>query len=717
MNLARRSRLAFYISAFISGSSFSCLSLAQETYTEPEEAQALEEVMVMGLRQRLSEAGRLKDVIQKTEVLDQIQIEQKNALSLTDAINNEPGVNVSNECSMCGVKRVMLNGMKGEHTTILVDGLPTYTMISGFYAVDAIATTGIERIEVARGAGASLIAPEAIGGTVNIVSKEAADNEAVLDVAAGSHNYRAIKAFASAVSDDNRTGLALSAQYDTQDQEDHDDNLVSEAPFHENRSLTSLITHEVNNSNSVNIRLSLVQAEVFGGPVIGKNTNSIGQTIAGYDGEASEQLFEGDDVRNNYIGKPWETAEWIKTSRDEAYIKWLSEFSDSLSAEFAYSYAKHEQDSFYEGIDYVADDTMNYLRAKFDWVATDKHVVSFGADARDEKMRSDTEALKHVDSYVSDSFDYSVQGLFAQDTWTPTDNFEMALALRVDHVKADFVDPKKPGTEIDETVVAPRIDARLMHNSAWTSRLSMGKGYRAPLSFFETDHGILDAEKGFLIDVDSLEESLSANYALSFESDKFSSTFSAAHSVVSNLASLEENDEGVPILTQLTDDASVSTIDLVAGYNLTDNVHISASVEQFIYDEIFRSSYAIAPIEERATIDINWKNSVVDVYFSTVWFGDRDLNDYGYEGYNIKGDLSSKKQTDAPAFFVSDLKLRRQLSSNLGIYAGVSNLFDYTQTHDEDTPLMWDSSESYDVGYIFGPLHGREFYAGFELKL
>lgn len=120
---------------------------------------ALEIIEVRSFRQKLDQAGRLKDVIQQTEILDALSIENKNALSLTAAINNEPGVNVSNECSMCGVKRIMLNGMKGEHTTILVDGLPSHTLISGFYAVDAIATTGVDRIEVARGAGASLIAP------------------------------------------------------------------------------------------------------------------------------------------------------------------------------------------------------------------------------------------------------------------------------------------------------------------------------------------------------------------------------------------------------------------------------------------------------------------------------------------------------------------------------------------------------------------------------
>jgi len=130
-----------------------------------------EVLVIRSVREKLEQDGRLKDVIQKTEILDSLTIENKNALSLTDALKNEPGVRVSNECSMCGVKRIMLNGMKGEHTTILVDGLPTHTLISGFYAVDSIATTGVESIEIARGAGASLIAPEAIGGTLSEQSR------------------------------------------------------------------------------------------------------------------------------------------------------------------------------------------------------------------------------------------------------------------------------------------------------------------------------------------------------------------------------------------------------------------------------------------------------------------------------------------------------------------------------------------------------------------
>lgn len=694
--------------------STAALAFAEEAVDTEQYTEVIE---VRSLRQKLDQAGRLKDVIQQTEILDSLTIENKNALSLTAAINNEPGVNVSNECSMCGVKRIMLNGMKGEHTTILVDGLPTHTLISGFYAVDAIATTGVDRIEVARGAGASLIAPEAIGGTVNIITKEAYENTASFDFAKGSHDFTAMKGMATGISDDGKTGMTFIAQYDKQDQEDHDENGVSEAPFIENLSFTTLLTQDISDHSNVQIRLSKVQSEIFGGPIIGEVVNSIGEALASYDNQASTHLFEGDDVRNKYIGKAWETTEWIDTSRDEAYVKYLTEVSDYTIAEFAVSYANHIQDSFYEGIDYQAEDTMWYARAKIDMELSDQHFITFGVDTRREKMRSSTDALEAVAAYQSDAFDYDTVGAFIQDTWTPIDELEIAIALRIDQVTADFVDPEKVGTEIDEVFFAPRLDLRYFHTDELTSRFSTGRGYRAPLSFFETDHGILDAELGYQIDIDSLEESLSASYSLSYDSDALAITASLAHSTVDNLASLEENADGVPLLTQLEGSASVTTADVTVGYNITENFTVNIGLEKFNYDDAFKSSYAIAPVEERASLELQYEKENLKVFWSTVWFGEKNLSDYGYEGYNKLNDPSTAKTLVGKAFSTSDIKIQYQLSQHTKIYAGVSNVFEETQIDGGDTPLFYDANGGYDVAYIYGALHGREMYAGIEFKL
>ena len=687
----------------------------------------IERMSVIGVRQRLEQAGTLANTIMKTEVINATTIENKNAVNLSEAIDNSPGVKVSNECSMCGVKRIMLNGMKGEQTTILVDGLPVHTMISGYYAVDAIPTTGIERIEVARGAGASLIAPEAIGGTINIISYEPTENGAELDVSAGENGYRKMGFLGKGVSEDGRTRATLVAQYDDRDQFDADHNKVNEAPQQENRSLTARVSQDVTDTDNLVLRIANIQSEIFGGPMLGSTfadgtASSIGNVLSGFDDQFSEpqQLFEDGDVRKPFTGKAWETTEWIKTERNEASLAWLKEFSDDWNMHLAASYAEHKQDSFYEGFDYTAEDKMWFFDARFNYLLTENQLLTFGADLRTEEMRSHSRAGSANPNYASDSFDYDVKGVYIQDTWQATEALEIAMALRYDTITADFTDPNKPGTELDESILSPRLDVRLRHNDEWTSRVSAGRGYRAPLSFFETDHGILDGSLGFDIDIDELERSNSASYALSYEGEKLTSTASIAWTEVEHLAALTTNDLGIPLLTQLDEKATVITSDIALGYRLTDDMTLSLTAEHFDYDSVFKSSYAVAPIEERLTLTFDWDVNDWEFFANVVWVGSRDLSKYGYEGYNRldangQVDPDSKKTTDAPSYLTVDLRVSYQLNEYLSLYSGVSNLFDYTQAGDEETPLFYDAEGAFDVGYIYGPLRGREIYAGMKL--
>ncbi|PWF64027.1 TonB-dependent receptor [Shewanella sp. BC20] len=702
--------------------------LASADEVNQPELEKIERVSVVGVRQRLEQAGTLANTIMKTEVIDASVIENKNAVNLSEAIDNSPGVKVSNECSMCGVKRIMLNGMKGEQTTILVDGLPVHTMISGYYAVDAIPTTGVERIEVARGAGASLIAPEAIGGTINIVSYEPTENGAELDLSAGENGYRKLGFLGKGVTQDGRTRATLVAQYDDRDQADADNNKVNEAPMQENRSLTARVSHDVTDADNLVMRVANIQSEIFGGPMIGSTfadgvASSTGNVLSGYDGQPSEpqQLFEDGDVRMRYTGKAWETTEWIKTERNEASLAWLREFNDDWNMHLAASYADHKQDSFYEGFDYSADDKMWFFDARFNYLLSESQLLTFGADLRTEEMRSHSRSGSANPDYVSDSFDYDVKGLYLQDTWQATESLEVAMALRYDTISADFTDPNKPGTELDESILSPRVDIRLRHNDEWTSRLSAGRGYRAPLSFFETDHGILDGSLGFDIDIDELERSNSVNYALSYEGERLTSTASIAWTEVEHLAALTTNDHGIPLLTQLDEKARVITSDIALGYRLTDDMSLSLTAEHFDYDSVFKSSYAIAPVEKRVTLSMDWDVNDWEIFANLVWIGSRDLAEFGYEGYNRldangQVDPSSKKTTDAPAYVTVDLKVSYQLNDTLSLYTGVSNLFDYTQAGDEDTPLFYDAEGAFDVGYIYGPLRGREIYAGIKFS-
>jgi outer membrane receptor protein involved in Fe transport len=330
-------------------------------------------------------------------------------------------------------------------------------------------------------------------------------------------------------------------------------------------------------------------------------------------------------------------------------------------------------------------------------------------------MRSHSNAGEASDVYVEDSFDYLVTGLYLQDRWTATDRLDLSLALRLDNVKADFTAPEKPGTEIDKTVIAPRIDLRFRHTDAWASRFSAGRGWRAPLSFFETDHGILDAGDGFAIDVDKLEKSISTTYALSYEGNRLTGTLSFAWTEVENLATIDETEDGVPLLTQLDEKASVIVSDIALGYSLTEHFDVGLTLERFDYDKVFESSYAIAPIEERATLTLDYERGPWHAFATAMWVGSRDLSKYGYEGYNVFD--TAAKSTDAPSYVTFDFRVARDVGEHFSFYVGAYNLFDETQVKEMDTPLFWDADGAYDVAYIYGPLRGREIYAGMQFRM
>lgn len=681
----------------------------------PETADGREVIEVTSARLRAFEAGMLADTIEQTEVVDAGDLVSMQANVLSQALVATPGVRVNNECSMCGVKRVMLNGLAGQHTTILIDGLPAHTMVSGFYGPDALSIAGVERIEVARGAGASLTAPEAIGGVINVVTMEPDRTGATFDFAAGSHEHRQAIGLGTFVNDAGTLRALLALQYDVHDQTDEDGNGVSEAPRLENYNISGRLSFDPSATSTLSLRAAYTDSEIFGGPVLGDVTDSITATLDGFDGVGSASLFDGDDVRGRYIGAPWETTEWVATTREELSARYFQELTPALNIDAGVSWSRHEQDSFYEGFDYRADNDMVFASIRANWAIGDSHLVTFGVDRRDEELRSSSDAADGDPAYISDAFDYLTQAVFLQDTWTPTDRLEVALAVRFDHIEADFIDPARPGVEIDDAIVSPRLDLRFDHAERWTSRFSAGRGYRAPLSFFETDHGILDAGQGFIIDVDELERSTSFTYALSYAGDRLTATGALAWTQVENLAALDETDDGVPLLTQRDEDGAVlgATFDL--GYRVSDDLSLSFTAEAFEHDDVMRSIFGVAPIEERVIVGAQWAPQNWDIDLTATWIGERDLSDYGYEGYNDAA-ATIAKPLDAPSYVTVDARVEYALTERAAFYAGARNLFDYTQVDDEDTPLFYDADGGYDVAYIYGPLHGRELYAGVRVE-
>ena len=189
------------------------------------------------IEQRSSEVSSPIDSfsIFKVEKVAPKKLKEASRQNLSDVVKDQVGVDSQVYCANCGAKRLTINGLKGEHTSILVDGLPLHSAVSSFYGVDNIPTNGLAEIQVMRGAGASLVNPEAIGGTLNLITVNPLDFKNSYLTSIGfddelfgkSQNYSLLHGWKSK---DQRKGFILGGQFANAETWDVDKNKVSESP-------------------------------------------------------------------------------------------------------------------------------------------------------------------------------------------------------------------------------------------------------------------------------------------------------------------------------------------------------------------------------------------------------------------------------------------------------------------------------------------------------
>lgn len=665
----------------------------------------LDKITVDGTIPAVQHKGSLKDLVEKTETVDKKELDTTHSSTLSEAIEKQTGISVTTGCSICGLKRVQMNGLKGEHTTVLVDGIPFNSTVSSFYGMDAIGTADIESIEVARGSGMSLTAPEAIGGTINIIPRKPRTNGVEVDLSMGTLGTKNYSILGEAMSADKKTGVLVSASYHDQDQVDNDDNGVSESPSLKNQALSLLLTHEFSPIDSVELKASHFTSHSFGGPMVSESS-----AFASFDPTNNDPLFTDGNVNDPLTSNPMSVLERIDTTRDEIYLKQRHTLNSDMNLQTTLAYAEQKQDSLYEGSDYLNTDKTYFGDLKIDHALNNNHFLTYGADAKIETARSQSVAFFDIAGRDKDDFDYTALGLYAQDAWMINDKNELTLALRGAKITTDWRAKTVQGNEIDETLLVPRFHWRHNFTKALTSRFSAGMGYRSPLTFFESEHGLLDS--GFDMAITELEKSHGASYALSYDANALSVTASAAYTQVKNLAYIDDS-AATPVLRNSDETVSVKNMDITIGYELSEGLNLSGAYEMYRYDDAYKSHLSLAAIEQRARVSIDYDVNDWEVYSEATWVGARNLAPYGY-GDRYNDDLStSPKNTTSPAFTTVDLKVSKTLNKNFTLYAGAKNLFDYVQT-DTESPLFYDADGGFDSAHIWGPLRGRMVYAGLK---
>ncbi|MBP3590720.1 MAG: TonB-dependent receptor, partial [Muribaculaceae bacterium] len=149
------------------------------------------------------------------------------AASLADGLSFQPGVRVENNCQNCGFTQVRINGLDGHYSQILMNSRPMFSALAGVYGLEQIPANMIDRIEVMRGGGSALFGSSAIGGTINIITKDPSDNSAAVShtltsigITGALDNNTTLNA--SVVHPSGRLGLFVYGQNRTRDGYDHD---------------------------------------------------------------------------------------------------------------------------------------------------------------------------------------------------------------------------------------------------------------------------------------------------------------------------------------------------------------------------------------------------------------------------------------------------------------------------------------------------------------
>jgi outer membrane cobalamin receptor len=113
----------------------------------------------------------LSRVADSASVLTHRQIEARQLETVADALRFVPGVSVASNGGRGSVTSLFARGGESDHTLVLVDGVRANTFGGGI-DFSRLPSSNIERIEIVRGPGSALFGSDAVGGVVQILTRQ-----------------------------------------------------------------------------------------------------------------------------------------------------------------------------------------------------------------------------------------------------------------------------------------------------------------------------------------------------------------------------------------------------------------------------------------------------------------------------------------------------------------------------------------------------------------
>ncbi len=143
-------------------------------------------------------------------VIDREQINASTASDLPSLLAQTPSFSISRAGGPGQQTSLFVRGTESDHFLLLVDGVRVATATSGAAALNLIPLESIERVEIVRGPRSSLYGSEALGGVIQIVTKNTGQKSTPhISLEAGSNSTYNARAGYQWVNDTTRLGINL----------------------------------------------------------------------------------------------------------------------------------------------------------------------------------------------------------------------------------------------------------------------------------------------------------------------------------------------------------------------------------------------------------------------------------------------------------------------------------------------------------------------------
>lgn len=161
-------------------------AIAIASSASAEEATTLSEVVVTAARTTEASEKTLASV----HVINREALEKYPSHDLSEVLRFEAGLNVVRLGGFGGQTSIFTRGTESNHTLVMIDGIRLNPTTSSIANIQNLSLSDVDRIEIVKGPLSSLYGSDAIGGTINIITKNPEKTAGRLSASIGSDGFR-----------------------------------------------------------------------------------------------------------------------------------------------------------------------------------------------------------------------------------------------------------------------------------------------------------------------------------------------------------------------------------------------------------------------------------------------------------------------------------------------------------------------------------------------